>query len=100
MDASGGVLQKMLQRWETLRRFTSEVIYGMTLHELELEVRRERRDLEDLLLLAIFGDMLGLPFFPRISPSGFCRMSYRHWKSGKGASLGRRTSASWWGESE
>lgn len=64
MDASGGVLQKMLQRWETLRRFTSEVIYGMTLHELELEVRRERRDLEDLLLLAIFGDMLGLPFFP------------------------------------
>lgn len=87
----GGVLQKMLQRWETLRRFFSEVIYGMTLHELELGVRKERRALEDLLLLAIFGDMLGLPFFPHSSPSGFSRMSYRHWMSEKGASLGRRT---------
>lgn len=64
MDTTKELLQRVVQRWRGLRRSASEVLYGMTLHELELELRRERRAFEDLLLLAIFGDMLGLPFFP------------------------------------
>lgn len=64
MDIPRELFRRVVHSWQTLRRCASEVLYGMTLHELELEVRRERKALEDLLLLAVFGDMLGLPFFP------------------------------------
>lgn len=60
MDISKGVLKK----YRALRQAAGEILYGMTVHELDLELRRERRALEDLLLIAVFGDMLGLPFFP------------------------------------
>lgn len=54
----------IFRRLGTLRQAAGEILYGMTVHELDLELRRERRGLEDLLLIALFGDMLGLPFFP------------------------------------
>jgi len=64
MAGSYGVAAWILKRLRSLRRSALEILYGMTVHELDLELRRERRPLEDLLLIAIFGDMLGLPFFP------------------------------------
>jgi hypothetical protein len=64
MAGSYGVAGWILKRLGSLRRSALEILYGMTVHELDLELRRERRALEDLLLIAIFGDMLGLPFFP------------------------------------
>lgn len=64
MAGSYGVAGWLLKRLRTLRRSALEILYGMTVHEPDLELRREKRALEDLLLIAIFGDMLGLPFFP------------------------------------
>jgi hypothetical protein len=64
MGSSRDLLGRILEKYKGLRQAAGEVLYGMTIHELDLELRRERRALEDLLLIAIFGDMLGLPFFP------------------------------------
>lgn len=41
-----------------------EFLYGMTVHELAIEVRKERGYLEGLFILAVFGDLIGLPLFP------------------------------------
>ena len=41
-----------------------EVIYGMTVHEMDLELRRERGDLDHLFMLVVFGDLVGLPLLP------------------------------------
>ncbi len=47
-----------------IRKTIGEVFYGLTVHELELETRKERGNLDKLLMLMIFGDLIGLPFFP------------------------------------
>lgn len=58
------ICKDIFRRLGAFRQAAGEILYGMTVHELDLELRRERRALEDLLLIAMFGDMLGLPFFP------------------------------------
>ncbi len=58
------LLKDLQQTLGRLRNALKELAYGATLYELETELRRERKALEDMLFLMIFGDMLGLPFFP------------------------------------
>ena len=41
-----------------------EVIYGLTLHEMDLEARKERGHLDHLFMLVVFGDLVGLPLLP------------------------------------
>jgi hypothetical protein len=41
-----------------------EVTYGMTVHEMDLELRREGGDLGHLFMLVVFGDLVGLPLLP------------------------------------
>jgi hypothetical protein len=41
-----------------------EFLYGMTAWEFEQEAREARGQLESLFLLALFGDMLGVPVLP------------------------------------
>ena len=45
-------------------RTLREVLYGMTLHEGDLELRKERGYLNHLFMLSIFGDLVGLPLLP------------------------------------
>ncbi len=47
-----------------IRKALEEVFYGMTVHELERELKKEKGDLHKLLMLMIFGDLVGLPLFP------------------------------------
>lgn len=42
----------------------SEFFYGITAYEIELEFNKEKNKLNNLLMLMIFGDLAGLPFFP------------------------------------
>lgn len=51
--------------YDTLRRTLSEVFYGMTAYELEVQCRKDRGELENFLMLVVFGDLVGLPVFPR-----------------------------------
>jgi hypothetical protein len=45
-------------------RFLREVLYGLTVHELDLELRKERGHLDQLFMLMVFGDLVGLPLLP------------------------------------
>jgi hypothetical protein len=41
-----------------------EVLYGMTAHEMDLELRKEKGNLDHLFMLVVFGDLVGLPLLP------------------------------------
>ena len=41
-----------------------EIIYGLMLHEMDLEMKKEKGDLDNLFMLVIFGDLIGLPLLP------------------------------------
>jgi hypothetical protein len=39
-------------------------MYGATIHELDLELRKEKGHLDQLFMLVVFGDLVGLPLLP------------------------------------
>jgi len=47
-----------------LQKTLKEVFYGYTTYELEIELRKEKGYLNNLLMLIVFGDLIGLPLFP------------------------------------
>ncbi|MCU0540461.1 MAG: hypothetical protein MUF46_11380 [Desulfobacterales bacterium] len=51
-------------RWDALRKALREFFYGMTVHELAVETRHARGDLDHLFMLIVFGDLIGLPILP------------------------------------
>jgi hypothetical protein len=46
------------------RKTLNEVLFGMTAYGLELELKKEKGNLNNLLMLMVFGDLIGLPLFP------------------------------------
>ena len=50
-------------RLKGLPRIFREILYGMTAHEMDLELRKERGNLDHLFMLVVFGDS-GLPLLP------------------------------------
>jgi hypothetical protein len=46
------------------RTVLNEVFYGMTLHELDLELKKEKGHINNLFMLIVFGDLIGLPLLP------------------------------------
>jgi hypothetical protein len=47
-----------------IKKILSEVFYGLTVHELDMEMRKEKGHTENLFMLMIFGDIVGLPLLP------------------------------------
>jgi len=45
-------------------RILREILYGMTTHEMDLELKKERGSLDQLFMLTVFGDLVGLPLLP------------------------------------
>ena len=41
-----------------------EIIYGLTAHEMDLEMKKEKGHLDNLFMLVVFGDLIGLPVLP------------------------------------
>jgi hypothetical protein len=52
------------ERWRTFRRAFRQFFYGMTLHELTVETRHARGELDQLFMLIVFGDLIGIPILP------------------------------------
>lgn len=46
------------------RKTLNEIFYGMTVYELELALKKEKGALNTLLMLIVFGDIIGVPLFP------------------------------------
>jgi hypothetical protein len=49
---------------KVLPRILREILYGMTVHEMDIELRKERGSLDHLFMLVVFGDLVGLPLLP------------------------------------
>ncbi|MCE5281267.1 MAG: hypothetical protein LLG93_04110 [Deltaproteobacteria bacterium] len=54
-------LARKLKGWSNILR---EFLYGMTVHEMDSDLRKERGHLDNLFMLSIFGDLVGLPLLP------------------------------------
>ena len=66
-DAAGtptGIATLLSEFVDKSRRVMSEVLYGFTAYELEVEMKKQKGDLNNLLMVMLFGDLLGLPMFP------------------------------------
>ena len=41
-----------------------EIMYGLMLHEMDMEMKKEKGHLETLFMIVVFGDLIGLPLLP------------------------------------
>jgi len=78
-------IEVIASRLKGLPRVLKEVLYGMTVHEIDLELRKERGSLDHLFMLIVFGDLIGLPLLPpyysmRLLP--YVIPSMEKWKRG------------------
>jgi hypothetical protein len=53
-----------ISKFKGLPKISREILYGMTVHEMDLELKKERGSLDRLFMLVVFGDLVGLPFLP------------------------------------
>jgi len=54
----------LLEKSKRLPKFLREVMYGLTIHELDLELKKERGRINHIFMLIVFGDLIGLPLLP------------------------------------
>jgi hypothetical protein len=71
-----------LGRWLSVVR---DFFYGMTAHELNMELKREKGYLNHLFMCVVFGDLVGLPLLPpyyamRLLP--YVIPTLQNWKRG------------------
>lgn len=57
-------LSSIVRLINNCRKTINEIFYGMTVYEIEKEIIKEKGNLNNLLLLIVFGDLVGLPIFP------------------------------------
>jgi hypothetical protein len=55
---------RLIDRWKRLPKIIREIMYGMTIHEMDLEMKKEKGYLDRLFMLIVFGDLVGLPLLP------------------------------------
>ncbi len=53
-----------INKMKSLPKVLREIMYGLTLHEMDLETRKMRGHLDHLFMLIVFGDLVGLPLLP------------------------------------
>jgi len=59
-----GNIVSLFARLKRVPRILREILYGMTAHEMDLELRKERGSLDHLFMMVVFGDLVGLPLLP------------------------------------
>ena len=57
-------IEDATSKLKKIKKILGEVFYGFTIHELDLEMKKERGHTENLFMLMIFGDLVGLPLLP------------------------------------
>jgi hypothetical protein len=55
---------RSINKMKSLPKVLREILYGMTLHEMDLETKKMRGHLDHLFMLIVFGDLVGLPLLP------------------------------------
>jgi len=58
------LLSSLAARLKGSLKVIREIMYGLMFHEMVLVMRKERGHLDNLFMLVIFGDLIGLPLLP------------------------------------
>ena len=58
------LLSSLVAKLEGSPQVVREIIYGLLFHEIVLVTKKERGHLDNLFMLVIFGDLIGLPLLP------------------------------------
>jgi hypothetical protein len=58
------LLPFLVRKSKGLFKVLREILYGLTAHEMDLELRKEKGYLDHLFMLVVFGDLVGLPLLP------------------------------------
>jgi hypothetical protein len=64
MEDGRKIPEELKARLDIIRRALREFFYGMTVHDLAVETRHARGELDQLFMLVVFGDLIGLPILP------------------------------------
>jgi len=56
--------QELGAKLKAVSKTLREIMYGFTVHELDMELRKEKGSIDDLFMLVVFGDLVGLPLLP------------------------------------
>ena len=57
-------VQELGAKLKAFSKTLREIMYGLTVHELDMEIRKEKGSIDDLFMLVVFGDLVGLPILP------------------------------------
>jgi hypothetical protein len=57
-------ITSFISKFKGLPKISREILYGMTVHEMDVELKKERGSLDQLFMLIVFGDLVGLPLLP------------------------------------
>jgi len=58
------LLSSLSAKLKGFPKVVREIIYGLTFYEMVLVTKKERGHLDNLFMLVIFGDLIGLPLLP------------------------------------
>jgi hypothetical protein len=58
------IFSSLAARLKGPRKVVGEIMYGLLLHETVLVMKKERGHLDNLFMLVIYGDLVGLPLLP------------------------------------
>ena len=61
---SDNLISYYLKKLNDFRKVLNEVFYGMTIHEMDLVLKKEKGSVNNLFMLIVFGDLIGLPLLP------------------------------------
>jgi hypothetical protein len=64
VKASKDIFFTLLSKLKNSPRVIREIMYGLMLHEMDLEMKKEKGHLDNLFMLVVFGDLVGLPLLP------------------------------------
>ena len=58
------LLTSLAGRLKASFKVVKQVLYGLLIHEMDLEMKKEKGHLDNLFMLIVFGDLIGLPMIP------------------------------------
>ena len=57
-------LDALLAKLKRSPKVVREIMYGFMVHEMDMEMKKEKGHLDNLFMLVVFGDLIGLPLLP------------------------------------
>jgi hypothetical protein len=61
---SDDLISYYVKKLNDFRRVLNDVFYGMTIHEMDLVLKKEKGSVNNLFMLIVFGDLVGVPLLP------------------------------------